>query len=625
MTWFLKARNAMILVLSWATAMAPLQAQAMTPQKFDMYKKAIESSGLAGAKPVKLRDFYRQHQAKFPRQMQFEIENYLKQNPNADAPKLTVTKVKNRKGTDDIRVLISFNGANQTVTIIDDGTNFMQVGSATLKYSDFYNPTKLFSKVEKAINMKPDSWRSLPKSMTTPFRMATFDQMQKMNLATRTEYIKSIQDLLVTMEKMVPGEAPRAPASKGKKTSSLDESVLREINFFMSVIVGRAEADGGPGFSSQGCVAAGWPAEIGQNSSGRTVCRFPAVSRDRCSAGTVRCNPDIFGSAGCVSEANDATAQCNMKADEKQMAMEFSGAVAEAKAQRDQAAKEASWNQFRQRIEGQIAELQAVCNSQFSISEISMDQAQTCEQMSARLSRVQSYSCANSEFKTAHAEICESPAAGGVAGPTPPHCECPGQEAPAPAPPAAGLPPSPTTPDNSCIVTPPPAVIPPTAGATRPPTAQVPSSQQRKGGCIESGEQGVTESTLTCNEQTHPETRQPRCPSGQASASCQVGSGPKRFRCQDPVRGGTDTSLVDGGGQESGSRSERSSGRSGESAWAKWKPWLMLGGVVLAGYFVMDWAWKQADRAAEQRIPPTPQPPVTVPAVPPFGGVDTGP
>lgn len=51
----------------------------------------------------------------------------------------------------------------------------------------------------------------------------------------------------------------------------------------------------------------------------------------------------------------------------------------------------------------------------------------------------------------------------------------------------------------------------------------------------------------------------------------------------------------------------------------------MLGGVVLAGYFVMDWAWKQADRAAEERVPPTAQPPVTVPAVPPFGGVDTGP
>jgi hypothetical protein len=54
MTWFLKARNALILVLSWAIAMAPLQAQAMTPQKFDMYKRAIESSGLAGAAPSKV-------------------------------------------------------------------------------------------------------------------------------------------------------------------------------------------------------------------------------------------------------------------------------------------------------------------------------------------------------------------------------------------------------------------------------------------------------------------------------------------------------------------------------------------------------------------------------------------
>jgi hypothetical protein len=497
--------------------------------------------------------------------LQFEIENFLRQNPNADAPKLTVTKVKNKKGTDDIRVLIDFNGASQTVTILDDGTNIMQVGSATLKYSDFYNPTKLFSKVEKAINMKPDSWRSLPKSMTTPFRMATYEQMQKMNLATRTEYIKSIQDLLVTMEKMVPGEAPRAPASKDKKTSALEESILREINFFMSVIVGRAEADGSDG-GGQACIAAGYRSTVGMDSQGRTVCKFPPHSRN-CGGNSskVMCNPVIFGTTAssdprCVDMDKTATMKCKNETDVGPMAEEFTQQLNSAK-KKEREAREADWEEARKGIEEEIKKLQEVCNSRFSIAEIQSDQAQTCVQLSARLARVQDYSCTNDQFKIAHREICEGANGGGVVGPTQPSCECTRQQPTQ----------RPTTDlKSSCVV-------------EREPEGPTPAGE-RVGRCIEAGD------------------RRPAAVGG----------------CGD------DTNHNCSPGGDSGAGTSFTRPEKKESAWAKWKPWLIFGGIMLAGYFLMDWAWKDASRAAVDRLPQTPQPPVTVPPPPPFGGIDGG-
>lgn len=610
MSWFLKARNALILVLSWATAMAPLQSQAMAPKKFDMYKKAIESSGLAGAKPVKLKDFYRRHQAKFPRQMQFEIENFLRANPNADAPKLTVTKVKNQKGTDDIRVLISFNGANQTVTIVDDGTNFMQVGSATLKYSDFYNPTKLFSKVEKAINMKPDSWRSLPKSMTTPFRMATYDQMKKMNLATRTEYIKGIQDLLVTMEKMVPGEASRAPASKGKKTSSLDESVLREINFFMSVIVGRAEADGGAG---QACVAAGYASTI---QSG--VCKFKDISG--CSASQVLCNPKIFGrpdsgSQGfCVGANNTATAECQKQSKQKDVAKEFDEQLSTAVADEN---KKANWDQFRNSVVSELTTLQDICNSnrgQYDSSKVNQDQENTCTEINTRLARINQYTCSaegesQNAFTKAHPQICNATSTGaGVQAPVS-DCRCVEASLTVGEPErgvcdasggSTGL-------HEEAFRSPPTGL-----GARQTPTAEPCSyeSGERRDGAY-TGEYCVGFDL----------TERPRsCPAGERVISCSEIGRPEKYRCGDPPGRAVDSQSRDSASREGSQQSNRSN----NSGTSSWKNWLMIGGIVLAGFFVMDWAWKDATQSVVDRVPPTPQPPVTVPPPPPFGGIDGG-
>jgi hypothetical protein len=446
--------------------------------------------------------------------------------------------------------------------------------------------------------------------------MATYEQMQKMNLATRTEYIKSIQDLLVTMEKMVPGEAPRAPASKDKKTSALEESILREINFFMSVIVGRAEAEGGSGdlarvegrvkrdtrYQTEGstaCIAAGWPSWTGQmEETPKRVCLFPMESRAPVSSSQKKevcanpshrvCNPAIFGydkntnNNLCVPESNTATWECTQKSNAGLVAKEFEDQLKEAKSKIKQSDRKEAWDQFRQSTIDSINLLRKICMSEDLKNEpkkIQDDQEKTCKALAERLDHVRKYSCDEPQFKIAHPEICNGN--DGVAGPVQPPCECTGQQPTQAVSSAAVLPTSPTTPSNSCVVTPPPTVLPSAAGGSHTPTRQVPhSSGESPSGCFEAGEQSSTESTSTCN-------------------------------------GGTCV-------QDSGSRSERSTRRSGESFWSQWKPWLIFGGIMLAGYFLMDWAWKDASRAAVDRLPQTPQPPVTVPPPPPFGGIDGG-
>jgi hypothetical protein len=271
---------------------------------------------------ITLQEFLDAYGGTLPPAVRVAAEQIVLVEPNFRLPKINVQKVKGTGGETNLQLNFTDKIAGSASFYLEDVQGQFQIkwGGETFSTRDWTNAASFMMKAAQAAKM--DS-KNLPFFVKDPnyskqLRFYSKAEYAKLKAPQQQKHYKSYVELLAAMEKVQEAQLRTnevlATKSKSKKTSS-----LLEFEMWWSLVVAKAQADGGalaPVTIGDPCIAAGRIAEWGKRPSDRKFsCGGAQQSEILCDNGQLKCDENLFGPGLCApnSIAEVATLGCAKK------------------------------------------------------------------------------------------------------------------------------------------------------------------------------------------------------------------------------------------------------------------------------------------------------------------------
>ncbi|MBC7458878.1 MAG: hypothetical protein H7235_11400, partial [Bdellovibrionaceae bacterium] len=213
---------------SWITmTLSPVaMGQQAEKNSVDYYKQQVHEIGLD--KKITAKEFWEKVKNDLPGYAYFEIEQAVKQNPNALMPKFEVSSSKTSDGQVIPVITFTDNGKTSTIQMYGEKDKFMKYNNTVVSESDSKQPQTLFQKLidsdSKLNKQYQDALKKQrPVGTTSAKSNGLFSQMnknmwKKMSMEQRVSYFIQMRMMYLDAKKVI-----ELNGSSGKKTSSFNQ------------------------------------------------------------------------------------------------------------------------------------------------------------------------------------------------------------------------------------------------------------------------------------------------------------------------------------------------------------------------------------------------------------------
>lgn len=429
----LSTRFFMTWLMTYAMVFNPLAYAKPQDQKSD-FKNFLESSQIT-KKEMTLRQVYSLYRGSLDSKARAEMDTIVYNYGDMKLPKMQVSKVKGANGQDYFQLQGVKDGDSISMTIVNDDKVFMKMNGKNFSPDDMRSISKSAQVLGVDDDMEKAGLNFAPKE---EFGFLSVKQIRQLPKQQKQEYFQRVRKLLEAMEDV---QNLQMNQSKGKKSVQVSPSL---IDFVYSQVLSFAVAND----LGQSCYVAGHASTVGRRADGRLSCGATDNNLPRCSSGQLKCNVTVWRTASngdvCVPVTNNATQACNEIVG--QVNTQNSNQKNDIPAWADSTTgmtEERFTNEFKNPALAALAATENYCrNVQFSRSELTQDQRQTCDQLTLRKQEVASWQCSNASFKANYPKICPAVVAPGPVDP-PLNPPVPPTEPPAP--------PRPSIPRDACV------------------------------------------------------------------------------------------------------------------------------------------------------------------------------
>ena len=288
---------------SWITMTLSPVAMGKQAEKnsVEYYKQQVHEIGLD--KKITAQQFWDKVKNDLPGYAYFEIEQAVKQNPNALMPKFEVSTSKTSEGQTIPVITFTENGKTSTIQLYGEKEKFMKYNNVVVSENDSKQPSVLFQKLidsDAKLNQtyKEAIKKQLRKTSSTSVKkgksVSKFTEIdknlwKKMTAEQRVSYIIYMRQLYLDAQNVLSGQTGKAPA--GKKTSSVN---VFELLFNGMVPTAEAQSTEiwamvngqkvkvATNKDAKSCIVAGYVSQEAKTSDGKIVCSVEvALKKDR--------------------------------------------------------------------------------------------------------------------------------------------------------------------------------------------------------------------------------------------------------------------------------------------------------------------------------------------------------
>ncbi len=233
-------KRSLLKVASWTMAHASWMTMALSPvamgkqaekNAVDLYKQQVREIGLD--KKMTAKEFWEKVKNDLPGYAYFEIEQAVKQNPNALMPKFEVSSSKTSDGQVIPVITFTENGKTNTIQMYGDKDKFMKYNNTVVSETDAKQPQTLFQKLidgdaklnkqyqdglKKQRQISGKSAKNTTVKSNGMFSSMDKNTWKKMTMEQRVSYFIQMRMMYLDAKKVL-----ELSNAAGKKTSSFNQ------------------------------------------------------------------------------------------------------------------------------------------------------------------------------------------------------------------------------------------------------------------------------------------------------------------------------------------------------------------------------------------------------------------
>lgn len=296
------------------------QGQAAARTQAEKAREFIKMLGLTPNHKVTVGEFHSRFRQWYPQPFRIQMDRWAALHKDELMPTITASTVKDAGGFDQVRMLVSKDGEDATLTT---GSDFMMVGGVKMASGDYWSLT---SWLDNAVKTDKQFKKTADKAKSMDFSKVSIAvsraEFKRMTPEQRAEYFVRLREVQEDLAKILP--------SPERKTAQI-ESTAQDV--VARWVMGLPAFAAGPDVKAgDSCIVAGYVSQYGENKScgGMSTGRRDFLDQIRtqfsttfkraqaCAPQSFPCNPLVYGfnesgGAHCVAagDMKYATSKCN--------------------------------------------------------------------------------------------------------------------------------------------------------------------------------------------------------------------------------------------------------------------------------------------------------------------------
>lgn len=298
------------------------QGQAAARTQAEKAREFIKLLGLTPNHKVTVGEFHSRFRQWYPQPFRIQMDRWAALHKNELMPTITASTVKDAGGFDQVRMLVSKDGEDATLTT---GSDFMMVGGVKMKPMDYWDLTGwLKGAVKNDKQFKKVVEKSKPMSLEKVSIALSRAEFNRLTPEQRAEYFVRLREVQEDLSKILP--------SNDRKTVQIETAPQDVVARWVMGLPAFAAPAGPDVKAGDSCIVAGYVSQYGENKScgGMSTGRRDFLDQIRtqfsttfkraqaCAPQSFPCNPLVYGftesgGAHCVAagDMRYATSKCN--------------------------------------------------------------------------------------------------------------------------------------------------------------------------------------------------------------------------------------------------------------------------------------------------------------------------